>query len=44
MILTIVGGVLFVWLVLDVCANARRRREREDLRHVTGAVPWWGRR
>lgn len=44
MILSIVIGLLFAGLVWDVCQSARRRRNRDELRHVTGATPWWGRR
>ena len=44
MLLSIVIGVAFLWLVWDVRQHARRRRDREDLRHVIGSQPWWGRR
>jgi hypothetical protein len=36
------------WLFADVWRigqrDRRRRRESEELRHITGATPWWGRR
>jgi len=44
MILSIIVGAVFVWLVWDVRKGARQRRNRDDLRHVIGSQPWWGQR
>lgn len=44
MILTVVIVAAFFWLAWDVRARSRSQRERDDLKHITGASPWWGRR
>jgi len=50
------GGNMIGWLILAMLAalaaiviyaawlNARARRDRASLRHITGARQWWGRR
>jgi len=40
----IVGLVLLAFIVWDAIDAARARRERENMRHITGARPWWGQR
>jgi len=47
---------MITWIILGVLAalaavvtyavwlNARARRDRASLRHITGAQQWWGRR
>lgn len=45
MILLIAVGVfLLALLIWDARDAARHRRDRDSLRHITGARPWWGRR
>ena len=46
-ILLVMGAVFAVAAVQEWCVrwrSRRRQRSREDLRHITGAQPWWGRR
>ena len=41
-------GICAVWVignnVRDEWRASRSRRNRDELRHVIGARPWWGRR
>jgi len=42
----LIAVVVFLVLLVawDARDAARHRRDRESLRHVTGAKPWWGKR
>jgi hypothetical protein len=41
MILLMVGLFLLAVLIWDARDEARARRERENMRHITGIKPWW---
>lgn len=35
---------ILIFLLLDLRRELRRRHEREQMEHVVGRRPWWGRR
>jgi hypothetical protein len=42
MILLAASLALVVLLAVALERRGRRRRQHNDLRHITGARPWWG--
>ena len=39
-----IGAALAAMLIFAHWLEGRARRDRTNLRHITGAPPWWGRR
>jgi hypothetical protein len=43
-VLLAAGGCLLAAIAWDVRRLKRRQRERDEMRHIVGARPWWGQR